>query len=94
MTCSIALKRGVSRIEVLAVRVVERRRDGASVVNGFFKGEVVLPVETLSQRLAFYIGHDIVENPVGDSGIEQWKNVRVVESGGELDLPPEALGSK
>jgi hypothetical protein len=45
----------------------------------------------LPQGLAFDIRHDIVEEAVAASGVEQGQNVRVAQAGGDLDLAEEAL---
>src|SRR5262245_48072642 len=53
-----------------------------------------LPGQPAPERLALDIGHDVVEDPVGFPGVEDWKDVRMVEAGGDLDLALEAVGSQ
>ena len=50
--------------------------------------------QSLAQRLALDVGHDVVEQAVGLAGIVQRKDVRVGEPGGDLDLAEEPLGAE
>ena len=43
------------------------------------------------QRLAFDVGHDVVELPVDLTRIVQWQDVRVCKPRGNLDLSQETL---
>src|SRR3989449_3688920 len=54
----------------------------------------MLPVEPVAQRLALDVRHGVVEKPGCFSRVEKRQDVGVVEPGGELDLPQEALGAQ
>ncbi len=78
---------------VLSVRIVECRGDLLGKMERIIDWELLLAVQPLAQRLAGDERHDIVEEPVGLARVEQWKDVRVFEAGGELDLAQEPLAA-
>jgi hypothetical protein len=91
-----ARQQDVRRLDVavhdpVAVGVAQRVSHFAGDLEGVFEGELLLPVEPVPQRLALDVRHDIVEQPVGLAGVEEWKDVRVVEPGGEGDFAEEPL---
>ena len=49
--------------------------------------------EPLPERAALHVGHDVEEEPAGLAGVVDRKDVRVGETGGELDLAEEPLGA-
>jgi len=77
--------------DLLAVRVIEGGRDRESVADRFVDGELVLALESLAQRLAFDVRHHVVEKSLDLSGIEERKDVRVIESRGDFDLAEKPL---
>ena len=63
-------------------------------MNGFVDWKLLLAVETFAQRLAFDVRHHVVEKAVGGAGVEQRKDVRMVEPRGELDLAKKPVGAE
>ena len=85
------LRFDVAMDDLLAVRVVERRRDGPRDLHGVFYRKAVLSLEALPQRLAFDERHDVVQQIVGAAGIVHRHDVRVLQPAGDLDLAQESL---
>src|SRR5262245_587665 len=52
----------------------------------------MLPVQAVPEAVAFHVGHGKPEEAVRFPGVEHGQDVRVLEAGGELDLPLESLG--
>ena len=77
--------------DALAVGVVQRRCDRASMPDGFIDRELLLAVEAFAQRLPFDVGHDVVQQPICVAGIEQRQDVRMVEPRGQRDLLEKAV---
>ena len=59
-----------------------------------FHGELLCLVEPLAQRLAFDERHHEIHNAVALSWIEQWKDMRMIEPSGQLDLAAETIGAQ
>ena len=74
------------------VRVVEGVGHLAGDADRVVHRELLLAVEPVAQRLALDEGHDVEEVAVGLARVEQRKDVRVLQIGGELDLGEEPLG--
>jgi hypothetical protein len=53
-----------------------------------------LSLETVSQRRAVDVRHDVVEEPAGLARVEKRENVRVIQPCREGDLTKEPLGAK
>jgi hypothetical protein len=87
------LRLDIAMDHVLSVRIVECRGDLLGKMERIIDWELLLAVQPLAQRLAGDERHDIVEEPVGLARVEQWKDVRVFEAGGELDLAQEPLAA-
>jgi hypothetical protein len=77
----------------MAVRVGERVPHLAGNVDGFIDGELGFAGELVPQRLPLHIGHDVVEEPLDLTRVEQWQNVGVAQIGGDFDLAQEAIGA-
>ena len=77
----------------MPVRVVEcvghLARDPHRVVHR----ELLLAAEPVAERLALDEGHDVIEEGVGLTRVEERENVRMLKIGGELDLGEEPLGA-
>jgi hypothetical protein len=56
--------------------------------------QLVLAIEPGAERFALDIGHDVIEEAVGLTGIEQRQDVRVLQLGGGGDLLHEPLGAE
>jgi len=54
---------------------------------------LLVPVESVTQRLALDVGHDVVEEPVGLTRVVQRQDVRVLQVGRGLDLGQETVGA-
>ena len=68
------------------MRVAQRVRHLASDLESFVDRELTFPGQALAQRFSLDIGHDIIEQPVGFIRVVQRQDVRVVETGGDLNL--------
>ncbi len=66
-------------------------RDGDA--QGFVHGKLLLPADAVGQRLALDVGHHVEEEAVGLTGVEEGKDVGVLQVRGGLDLGEEALGA-
>ena len=60
-------------------------------LDGIVDGQLFLTLHAITQRLAIDIGHDVVEEPVRFTGIEEWNDVRVIELCGDTDLLEKSL---
>ncbi len=76
------------------MRVVEGRRDLLGDPDRFLDRELRLAIELLAEGLALDVGHDVVEEPVGLTRIEQRQDVRVLEVGGGFDLLHEPFNAE
>src|SRR5215203_3056937 len=63
-------------------------------MHGFFYGKLVLSVEPLPERLAFDVGHNIVQEALGLTRIVERQDVRMVESRSKLYLSQEPIRTK
>ena len=75
----------------MAMRVVEGVSELAGDAEGVVDGELLFTRQALPERLAFDVGHDVVELPVGPSRVEQGQDMWMRELGGDGDLAEEAL---
>jgi hypothetical protein len=66
--------------DLLAMRVVEGRSNGARVVHRFVNGELMFAIQSLAKRLALYVGHHVIKEAVCFPGIVQSEDVRMVET--------------
>ena len=73
------------------VSVFECARDLPRETQRGFDGEGLFAIQAHPQRLAFDVGHDVVELPVDLTRIVQWQDVRVCKPRGNLDLSQETL---
>jgi hypothetical protein len=74
--------------------ILQRSRDAPGEPEGFLQRELPVMLETMPQRLAFDVQHDVVQEPGGLAGIEQGQDVRVLEGRGEPDLSQETLSAE
>jgi len=77
----------------IAVGIIQGSGDFPGDLECIFEGELLFAVEPRSQRFAFYIGRNVVQESVGRARIEQWKNVWMGESRGDADFLEESIGS-
>src|SRR3989442_1356140 len=73
------------------MRVVQRARHLGRDPDCFTHGELLVALELATEGLAGHVGHHIVEEPTCDSGIEEWQDVRVLQTGGDADLREESV---
>ncbi len=78
----------------LPVGVVECGRHVPGDLEGVLDRELLLPGQSLAQRLAVHEGHDVIEKIPGLAGVVERDDVGVVEPGRDLDLPEKPLGSE
>ena len=76
------------------VGVLQGAADLAGDLERGLQRELALPCQPLAERLALGVGHDVVEQAVGLSGIVEWEHVRVLERGGDADLAEEPLAAQ
>ena len=76
----------------MVVRVGERIGHLAREMHRGLDRHLPLAIHPLPQRLAFDQGHDVVQQPLHGAGVVERQDVRVMQSGGGLDLGEEALG--
>jgi hypothetical protein len=79
---------------MVPVGVIERVGDLAGNAQGVGNRELVLPPEPLAQRLALDERHDVIQEAVGDAGVEEREDMRVLEVGGGPDLRQEPFGTE
>ncbi len=72
----------------------QRCRHVAGNAHRFVDRELALTPEPVTQRFAFDIRHEVVQQPIGLIGVDQRHDVRVGEPGGDVDLPVEALDAE
>src|SRR3989441_3451755 len=77
----------------VAVGVVERARNLAGNPHGVLDRELLLMVEPVAQRLPFHKRHDVVEQSVGFSRVDETEDVGVLEMRSDLDLFQEPIGA-
>jgi hypothetical protein len=77
----------------VAVGVVERARHLTGNPHGVPDRELLLMVEPVAQRLPFHKRHDVVEQSVGFSRVDETEDVGVLEMRGDLDLFQEPIGA-
>ena len=75
-----------------AVGVTQRVHHFAEDLGRFLYRQLALTRQLGPERFAGDIGHDVVEDVTRGRGGEQRHDVRMLQPGGELDLPLEALG--
>src|SRR6267143_3378567 len=79
---------------VMAMSIGQGTRHLPSDLSGVVDGELLLSVESVPEGFSLDVWHDVVEGPVGFSRIVEGQDVRVSESGGDLDFAYEALGAE
>src|SRR5829696_3767993 len=78
--------------DALTVGMIQRIQQIGCDPEGLRDRELPRAVEPLPQRLAVYEVHHVVDQPVAFSGIQQARDMRVVELGCEPDLPEKPVG--
>src|SRR5438445_6230301 len=73
------------------MRVIECGCDRESVADRFVDWELILALESLAQGLAFDVRHDVIKKSFDLAGIEERKDVRMIEAGDDLDLAEKPL---
>src|SRR5207302_5556751 len=68
--------------------------DGFGDMHRLRNRKLLLAQEQRAERLPFYEWHDIVQQPVGFTAVEQRQQVRVLEMCRDLDLGEEALDAE
>ena len=80
-------------IDAVAVGVVERRGDFGRDPDRVGDRKLLLAGQPVAERLALDVGHDVEEEAVGRTGIEQRKDVRMLEVRGRPDLGQKPVGA-
>lgn len=73
------------------MRIIQRIEHFASDSDPLVNGKLRLSAEPIPETLALQKGHDVVQDATGLPGVEQGENVRMLELGGDPDLPQEPL---
>ena len=74
------------------VGVLQRVGDFPRDLDGGVHGELLLAVQPIAQGFALDEGHHVEQEGIGDPGIEQRQDVRVLQVRGGLDLAQKPLG--
>jgi len=80
---------GNGLLDGLGALVVELERHAASVDR-----QLVLAIETLPERFSLDVWHHVIQEAVRLAGIVKSKDVRMIESRGNLDLAKKAIGAE
>jgi len=78
----------------LGVGVGQRVGDVPQDANRLGDGELALPGQPHPERRPLDVGHDVVEETVGDAGVVQRKDVGVLEVGDDGDFAEKPLGAE
>ncbi len=94
-----ALEENVLRLDVAvddaqSVRRTQRVGHLARDAERVFEGKLPFPLQSSAQGLPAHVGHDIEEEAVGGSGIQQRQNVGMLQPGRGLDLAQEPLATQ
>jgi len=76
------------------VGVAERVRYLAGDRQRLVDRKVRLAHQTTAQRLAFAVGHDVIEKALGLTRVVEWQDMGMVQAGGDCDLAEEPLGAE
>jgi hypothetical protein len=76
------------------MRGCERIGNLSSDLNGIGDRELFLPRKPGAEGFADHVRHDVVQQAGSLAGIMERKNVRMAESGCDLDLAQETLGAQ
>ncbi len=76
------------------MRIVQRAGDCHRDPHSLIDGELTFAVEAFAQAFPFDKGHDIEQQPVRLSAVEQREEVRMLEIRCDLDLRKEALDAQ
>jgi hypothetical protein len=79
--------------DVVAVGVVQGVGHVPGDLDRLLDAELSFPVDAVPERLTLDVGHDVVEEAVGLAGVEEGKDVGMLEVRRRLDLGEEALGA-
>ena len=88
------LRLDVSVDDALAVGVSEGVRHLPGDVQRAVHAQLNLPPQAVPERLSTDVRHGVPELACRIAGVEDWKNVRMLQAGGELDLAEKALGAQ
>src|SRR2546426_622228 len=77
---------------VMTVGIAQGVGHFASDLERVVEGQLLLPTQPVPQRLAFDVGHDVIEATVSLARVMKRQDVRMGEPSGDLDLAQEALG--
>lgn len=77
-----------------AVRVGQCVADLAGDAQRVVDRKLFLSFKAASERLALHVRHGVPEEPIGITGIEEWQDVRMGQSGSRFHLPMEAHGTE
>jgi hypothetical protein len=88
------LRLDVAMDYLVAVRIIQRVSKLGGYPHRLVYAELCLTTQLVPQRLTVDERHDVVEESVRLAGVEQGKDVRVLEIRGGLDFLHEALGSE
>ena len=76
------------------VRVGERVGHFAQDVHRVADRQRATSRQQIAERFTVHKGHDVEQHRTGSAGIEQRQDVRVLQAGGDLDLPQKTLGAQ
>ena len=80
--------------DVMAVCVIECRGNSAGERDDFFDGKEFFAIEALTERFAFDVRHDVIEEAVDFARIVQRKDMRMSQPGGCLYLAQKSVGAE
>src|SRR5438132_9408103 len=80
--------------DAVRVGILERVGDGDGDANSLIYWKLLVAVESRAERLPLDERHYIEEQPVRLAGVEQRKEVRVLEVGGDADLAQKAFDAE
>jgi hypothetical protein len=78
----------------LTVRIAQRIGHLARNLERLVQRKLFLPVQPVPERLALHIRHEVVEKPVGFTGVVEGQDVGVMEPCRDFDLPKKSLRAK
>ena len=84
----------VAMDDATAVRVVERLRNGDRETHGFVHGQLLLAVEPRAERFTFDERHDVKQQPLRLTAVEERQEVRMLQVGRDPDLGQEAFDAE
>jgi hypothetical protein len=93
------VQQNVLRLEIavdhtMAVRVIQRRRDRGREVDRLVDRKLLLAHQSRAERFPLDVRHDVEQQAIRLTAVEQWQQIRMLQVGRDLDLREEALDTK